>query len=75
MKTSVLKTHKIWTFPQGLVHGFGQKFEILLTCRFMQIQPEKVFGDVLVRKQAFVDNINMDLKRRRNWHFYKGDSP
>ena len=55
------------------MHGFGQKFEIFLTFRFMQIQPEKVFGDVLVRKQAFVDNIKME--RRRNWHFYKGDSP
>ena len=39
-----------------------------------QIQPGKVFGDVLVRKQAFLDNINMDLKRRHNWHFCKGDS-
>ena len=39
------------------------------------IHPEKVFGDVLVRKQAFLDNINMDLKRRQNWHFYKRDSP
>ena len=37
-----------------------------------KIQPEKVFGDVLVRKQAFLDNINMDLKRRQNWHFCKG---
>ena len=37
--------------------------------------PEKVFGDVFVRKQAFLDNINMDLKRRQNWHFCKGDSP
>ena len=36
------------------------------------IQPEKVFADVLVRKQAFLDNINMDLKRRQNWHFCKG---
>ena len=34
-----------------------------------KIHPEKVFGDVLVRKQAFLDNINMDLKRRQNWHF------
>ena len=34
-----------------------------------KIQPEKVFGDVLVRKQAFLDNINMDLKRMQNWHF------
>ena len=40
-----------------------------------KIHPEKVCGDVLVRKQAFLDNINMDLKRRQNWHFYKGDSP
>ena len=37
----------------------------------MQIHPEKVFSDVLVRKQAFLDNINMDLKRRQNWHFCK----
>ena len=36
---------------------------------FFKINPEKVFGDVLVRKQAFLDNINMDLKRRQNWHF------
>ena len=27
-----------------------------------KIHPQKVFGDVLVRKQAFLDNINMDLK-------------
>ena len=40
-----------------------------------QIQPGKVFGDVVVRKRAFLDNINMDLKRRHNWHFCKGDSP
>ena len=40
-----------------------------------KIHREKVFGDVLVRKQAFVDNINMDLKRRQKWRFCKGDSP
>ena len=37
--------------------------------------PQKVFGDVFVRKQSFLDNINMDLKRRENWLFCKGDSP
>ena len=37
-----------------------------------KIQPETAFGDVLVRKQAFLDNINMDLKRRQNWQFAKG---
>ena len=35
MKTSVSKTHKTGIFPKGLVHGFGEKFEILLTFRFM----------------------------------------
>ena len=40
-----------------------------------EIHREKVFGDVLLTKQAFLDNINMDLKRRQNWHFGKGDSP
>ena len=33
-----------------------------------KIHPEKVFGDVLVKKQAFLDNINMDLKTRPNWY-------
>ena len=36
---------------------------------------EKVFGGVLVTKQAFLDNINMGLKGKQNWHFCKGDSP
>jgi len=40
-----------------------------------KIHPEKVFGDVLVTKQAFLNNTNMDLKRTQNWHFSKGDSP
>ena len=47
-------------------------FERFVLCKR---NPEKVFGDVLVRKQAFLDNINMDLKRRQNWDFCKGDSP
>ena len=31
-----------------------------------KVHPEKVFGDVLVRKQAFLENINMYFKRRQN---------
>ena len=30
-----------------------------------KIHPEKVFGDVLVRKQAFLDNKNTGLKKRK----------
>ena len=36
MKTSVSDTHKFGIFPKGIVHGFGQKFEILLRFRFMK---------------------------------------
>ena len=47
------KTHIICIFPKRLFHGFGQKIEILLTLR--KIREGKVFGDVLFRKQAFLD--------------------
>ena len=30
---------------------------------------KKLFGDVLVRKQAFLDNINMDLKKKAKLAF------
>ena len=43
-------------------------YERFVLCK---IHPENVFGDVLVKQQAFLDNINMDLKRRQNWHFCK----
>ena len=33
---------------------------------------EKVYGGVVVRKYAFLDNINMGIKRRQNWYFAKG---
>ena len=36
------------------------------------IHPEKVFGDALVRKQAFLDNISMDLKAGKIGIFAKG---
>ena len=61
-KVSVSETHKIGIFPNGLVDGFGQKFEIWLTFLFMQNTPKKKFGHVLLTKQAF-DNINMDFEK------------
>ena len=36
-----------------------------------QINREKVFGDVLLRKQAILDNINMDLKKGKIGIFAK----
>ena len=63
MKTTISKTQGLSTFSKGLVHGFGQKFEILLTFCFMQNTPRKSIFDVLFRKQAFLDNRNMDLEK------------
>ena len=75
MKTSVSKTHKIGIFANGLAHGFGEKFEILLTFVLYIIHREKVFGYVLATKEGFLDNTNIDLKRTQNCYFSKGDTP
>ena len=37
-----------------------------------EIHRKKVFGDVLLTKQAFLDNINMDLKKGKIGIFAKG---
>ena len=37
-----------------------------------EIHREKVFGDVHLRKQAFLDNINMDLREGKIGIFAKG---
>ena len=41
IKTAVYEKRKIRIFSKGLVHRFGQKFEIFLTFRFMQNTPRK----------------------------------
>ena len=40
-KKKCLRKRKIRIFPNGLVHGFGQKFEISSTLNFMQNRPRK----------------------------------
>ena len=41
IKTSVYEKCKIRIFANGLVHGFGQKFEISSTLMFMQSRQGK----------------------------------
>ena len=38
-----------------------------------KIQPEKEFGDVLVRKKALLDNINMYFKKKGEIGFFVHD--
>ena len=40
-KTTVYEKRKIRIFPKGLVHRFGQEFEISSTLIFMQNSPRK----------------------------------
>ena len=52
IKTSVYEKRKIRIFPNGLVHGFGQRFKIYSTLVFLcKINQEKVSGNVLLRKK------------------------
>ena len=41
IKTTVYEKRKIRIFPKGLVHRFGQKFEISSTLIFMQNRARK----------------------------------
>ena len=62
-------------FPKGLTHDFGQKFEFLHCLFLLKICPEMMFGDVLYRKEAFLDNKNMYLICPKNGKFSKGVNP
>ena len=69
---SIWKTHRIPISPNGLVHGFCQKFEVFLPFRFMQKTSRKSVWWRFGKKQACLDNRNMDFKKRQPWHFLKG---
>ena len=51
-KITKLKKLKIWYFSKGLVHGFGQKFELYPSSLFKEKKgQENVFDDILERKK------------------------
>ena len=45
IKATVYEKRKISIFPKGLVHPFGQKFEISSTLIFMQNRPRKIIWE------------------------------
>ena len=51
IKTTVCEKRKIRIFPKGLVHRFGQKFEISSSLIFMQNRPRKTILEFLLRKK------------------------
>ena len=69
---------RAWCCLFPLIGHFGFLSRLPLSTRSQTSLPrsrEEVFGDVLVKKQACLGNRNMDLKKRKPWHFFKGDSP
>ena len=49
-------------FPKGLAHDFGQKFSFFHFFFLNKISPEKMFHDILDKKQAFTDYKNIDFR-------------
>ena len=57
---------------KGLTCDCGQKFK-LFYCFFLSKLGRKMrFGDLLDRKQAFLDRKNFNFLKSRNWTFFKG---
>ena len=53
----VLCSRKMGYFPNGLTHDFGQKLELSSLFFFLlNIGQEIMIGDVLDRKEAFLNN-------------------
>ena len=54
---------------------FAQKLNFLHGLFLLKIGPEMTFGDVLDRKESFLDNKNMYLICPKNRKFSKGVRP
>ena len=65
-KKPVSKTHKIGIFAKGIVHDFGQKLKFFHVLCLSKIDGEKVFADVLDKKEAFKDYKNNCLRKTQS---------
>ena len=66
-KKKVKKSRRLRIFPKGLVHGFGQKFEIFPCFYYQQNQLARcVFDDILELKEK---KVFLDSKIRKSKNF------
>ena len=73
IKTRSSKSRKIAIFPKGLTHGFGPKMALFFNFFFLSnIGQEKLFYDILERKNASLGYKNKNFKKSKNCHFSKG---
>ena len=74
-KTSVSKPHKIRFFFKGLVHGFGQKFEIFVNTSFYAKYPEKKYlATFSLENKPFYIIETWILKNAKMAFFQRGES-
>ena len=66
IKTRSSKSRKIDIFPKGLTHGFGPKMAIFLISFLGNIGQERVFYDILKRKNALLRYKNKEFKKSKN---------
>ena len=69
-KTEISKSRKIKIFPKGLVHGFGQKFEIFHVFIFCKISHQNVFDIILESQKTFLDYKKWKVKKVENSGFF-----
>ena len=58
-------------FPKGLVHGFGQKFEIFHVFIFAKINHQNVFDVTLESQKTFLDYKKQKLKKVEKSGFFQ----
>ena len=68
-KTRSHKSRKIDIFPKGLPMVLVQKWPFFRVFFLGNIGQEKVFYDIVERKNAFLGYKNKKFKKSKNWHF------
>ena len=75
-KNKKLKTSKNWYGFKGVSPWFWSKIGHFSIFVFLgNLSQENVFYDILERKNAFLCYTNNELKKSKNWVFFKGVSP
>ena len=77
-----LKRSKNWDFSKLVSPWFREKLVIFLHFYFRENRPEEcvlkqknVFYVIVEGRNAFLDYKNKNLKKSKNWDFFKGVSP
>ena len=74
-RLSIKKVEKLGFFKRSQSMIFVKSWQFFHLLILVEMGQEKVFYNILFRKNAFLDYKNIKLKKSKNWHFSKGVSP